>query len=68
MTCILVYCSLLYHSWQARARAEGECLWTPACGGLHAVLHECHDGPLGSLGGPHFWRAKTESLLLRLAF
>ncbi len=54
-------CCLLYR----RGQVEADLLCIPAGGGLRAqVLRECHDGPLGG----HFCRAKTGSLVLRLAF
>ena len=57
----LVRCGLLYR----RGQGEADRLCIPAGGGLRAqVLRECHDGPLGG----HFGRAKTGSLVRRLAF
>ena len=57
----LVRCGLLYR----RGQGEADRLCIPAGGGLRAqVLRECHDGPLGR----HFGRAKTGSLVRRLAF
>ena len=48
-----------------RGHGKVDRLCIPAAGGLRAqVLRECHDGPLGGL----FGRAKTGSLVLRLAF
>jgi len=57
----LVRCGLLYR----RGQGAADRLCIPAGGGLRAqVLRECHDGPLGG----HFGRAKTGSLVRRLAF
>ncbi len=57
----LVRCGLLYHCGQG----EADRLCIPACDGLRAqVLRECHGGALGG----HFGRAKTGSLMRRLAF
>ena len=57
----LVRCGLLYR----RGQGEADRLCIPAGAGLRAqVLRECHDGPLGG----HFGRAKTGSLVRRLAF
>ena len=57
----LVRCGLLYR----RGQGEADRLCIPAGSGLRAqVLRECHDGPLGG----HFGRAKTGSLVRRLAF
>ncbi len=57
----LVLCCLLYR----RGQSTADRLCIPAGGGLRAqVLRECHDGPIGG----HFGRAKTGSLVLRLAF
>ena len=57
----LVRCGLLYR----RGQGETDRLCIPAGGGLREqVLHECHDSPLGG----HFGRAKTGSLVRRLAF
>ena len=57
----LVRCGLLYR----RGQGETDRLCIPAGSGLRAqVLRECHDGPLGG----HFGRAKTGSLVRRLAF
>ena len=57
----LVRCGLLYR----RGQGEADRLCIPAGGRLRAqVLRECHDGPLGG----HFGRAKTGSLVRRLAF
>ena len=57
----LVRCGLLCR----RGQGEADRLCIPAGGGLRAqVLRECHDGPLGG----HFGRAKTGSLVRRLAF
>ena len=57
----LVRCGLLYR----RGQGTVDRLCIPAGGGLRAqVLRECHDGPLGG----HFGRAKTVSLVRRLAF
>ena len=57
----LVRCGLLYR----RGQGATDRLCIPAGGGLRAqVLRECHDGPLGG----HFGRAKTGSLVRRLAF
>ena len=57
----LVRCGLLYR----RGQGAADRLCIPAGGGLRAqVLRECHDGPLGG----HFGRAKTVSLVRRLAF
>ncbi len=54
-------CGLLYR----RGQGEAACLCFPAGSGLRAqVLRKCHDGPLGG----HFGRAKTGSLVRRLAF
>jgi hypothetical protein len=48
-----------------RVQGEADRLCIPAGGGLRAqVLRECHDVPLGG----HFGRAKTGSLVRRLAF
>ena len=59
----LVRCGLLYRRGQGEA--DRLCVTVPAGGGLRAqVLRECHDGPLGG----HFGRAKTGSLVRRLAF
>ncbi len=58
---LLVRCGLLYRRGQGAAHR----LCIPAGGGLPAqVLRECHDGPLGG----HLGRAKTGSLVRRLAF
>ena len=57
----LVRCGLLYR----RGQGVTDRLCIPAGAGLRAqVLRECHDGPLGG----HFGRAKTGSLVRRLAF
>jgi hypothetical protein len=57
----LVRCGLLYR----RGQGTADRLCIPAGGGLRTqVLRECHDGPLGG----HFGRAKTGSLVRRLAF
>ena len=57
----LVQYGLLYR----RGQGEADRLCIPTGGGLRAqVLRECHDGPLGG----HFGRAKTGSLVRRLAF
>ena len=57
----LVRCGLLYR----RGQGVADRLCIPGGGGLRAqVLRECHDGPLGG----HFGRAKTGSLVRRLAF
>ncbi len=57
----LVLCCLLYR----RGQGEADRLCIPAGGGLRAqVLSECHDCPLGC----HFSRAKTGSLVRRMAF
>ena len=57
----LVRCGLL----DRRGQGAADRLCIPAGGGLLAqVLRECHDGPLGG----HFGRAKTGSLVRRLAF
>ena len=57
----LVRCCLLYR----RGQGAADRLCIPAGGGLRAqVLRDCHDGPLGG----HFGRAKTGSLVRRLAF
>ncbi len=57
----LVQCRLLYR----RGQGSTDRLCIPASGELRTqVLHECHDGPLGA----HFGRAKTGSLVRRLAF
>jgi len=57
----LVRCGLLYR----RGQGEADRLCVPAGSGLREqVLRECHDGPLGG----HFGRAKTGSLVRRLAF
>ena len=57
----LVRCGLLYR----RGQGAADRLCIPAGGGLRTqVLRECHDGPLGG----HFGRAKTGSLVRRLAF
>jgi hypothetical protein len=57
----LVRCGLLYR----RGQGAADRLCIPAGGGLRAqVLSEYHDGPLGG----HFGRAKTGSLVRRLAF
>ena len=57
----LVRCGLLYR----RGQGAADRLCIPAGGDLRAqVLRECHDGPLGG----HFGRAKTGSLVRRLAF
>jgi hypothetical protein len=57
----LVRCGLLYR----RGQGEADRLCVPAGSGLRAqVLREYHDGPLGG----HFGRAKTGSLVRRLAF
>ena len=58
---MLSSCGLLY--WQGQGASDRLCI--PAGGDLRTqVLRECHDGPLGG----HFGRAKTGSLLRRLAF
>ena len=58
-------CGLLYR----RGQGETDCLCIHAGGGLRAqVLRECHDGPTDGLLGGHFERAKTGSLVRRLAF
>ena len=57
----LVLCCLLYR-W---GKGATDRLCIPAGGGLWAqVLRECHAGPLGG----HFGRARTGSLVRRLAF
>ena len=57
----LVRCGLLYR----RGQGSTDRLCIPAGSGLRAqVLRECHDAPLGG----HFGRAKTGSLVRRLAF
>jgi hypothetical protein len=57
----LVRCGLLYR----RGQGASDRLCIPAGGDLRTqVLRECHDGPLGG----HFGRAKTGSLVRRLAF
>ncbi len=57
----LVRCGLLYR----RGQDTRDRLCVPAGGGLRTqVLRECHDGPIGG----HFGRAKTGSLVRRLAF
>ncbi len=57
----LVLCGLLY----SRGQGSADRLCIPAGGGLRTqVLCECHYGPLGG----HFSRAKTGSLVRRLAF
>jgi hypothetical protein len=57
----VVRCGLLYR----RGQGAVDRLCIPAGGGLRTqVLRECHDGPLGG----HFGRAKTGSLVRRLAF
>ena len=60
-TSFQVHCGLLYR----RGKGVADLLCIPAGAGLRAqVLRECHDGPLGG----HFGRAKTGSLVRRLAF
>ena len=57
----LVRCCLL--NLRGQGTANRHCV--PAGGRLRAqVLRDCHDNPLGG----HFGRAKTGSLMLRLAF
>ena len=57
----LIRCGLLYR----RGQGVTDRLCIPLGAGLRAqVLRECHDGPLGG----HFGRAKTGSLVRRLAF
>jgi hypothetical protein len=58
---LVVLCGLLYR----RGQGAMDRLCIPAGGGLRAqVLQECHDGQLGG----HFGRAKTGSMVQRLAF
>ena len=57
----VVRCGLLYR----RGQGGSDCRCIPAgCGLRSQVLRECHDGQLGG----HFGRAKTGSLVRRLAF